>query len=58
MTELEIKMEGNSILIKAPLGAGIPSKTGKTLLVATTSGFVPVAGTDLKISLNIIRPRK
>ena len=53
---MEIKVEGNTLTITCPLGSGVPSSTGKTLVVATTNGFTPVDGTDIKVSLNVIKP--
>ena len=32
------------------------SKTGKSRMVGTTSGFIPVAGTQVKLSANAILP--
>jgi NAD(P)H-flavin reductase len=55
---MEIKKEGNNLTITCPLGSGVPSSTGKTLILATTNGFQPVPGTDLKVSLNVIKSRK
>lgn len=52
----------NVVVIRAKLTAGTPSASGKTLVVATTKGFVPVVaepgqavGSNLKVSLNIIK---
>lgn len=55
---MDIKVENNTLTITCPLGSGVPSSTGKSLVVATTNGFVAVAGSDLKVSLNVIKPRK
>ena len=55
---MEIKLDGNKLTITATIGSGVPSKTGKSLMMATTNGFVAVEGTDLKVSLNVIKPRK
>lgn len=54
---MEIKVEGNTLTIKATLDAGIPSKSGKTLVVATTNGFQKIAGTNYAVSLNVIKSR-
>ena len=56
--ELSIKIEGTELVIKATIGSGVPSSSGKTLVVATTNGFVPVADSNLRVSLNVIKPRK
>lgn len=55
---MDIKIEGSKLTITCTLGSGVPSSTGKTLVVATTNGFVPVEGTDIKVSLNVVKPRK
>ena len=55
---MDIKLEGNKLTITATLDSGTPSASGKTMVVATTNGFVAVAGTDIKVSLNVIKPRK
>ena len=55
---MEIKVEGNTLTITCPLGAGVPSSSGKTLVVATTNGFISVDNSDVKVSLNAIKPRK
>jgi len=57
-TGLSIKVEGNQLIITATIGSGVPSSSGKTLVVATTNGFVPVADSNLRVSLNVIKPRK
>jgi hypothetical protein len=38
----------------AALAAALPSSTGKSRVVATTSGFKPVAGSSVKVGLNVI----
>lgn len=55
---MDIKVQGNTLTITCPLGSGVPSSSGKTLIVATTNGFMPVEGSDLKVSLNVIKPKK
>lgn len=55
---MEIKVVGDKLTIICTIGSGVPSSSGKTLVVATTNGFVGVAGSDIKVSLNAIRPRK
>jgi hypothetical protein len=54
---VDIKVEGNVLTIKATLEAGTPSKSGKTMVVSTTSGFQKIAGTNLSVSLNVIKSR-
>lgn len=55
---IQITVNGDEVTIKVKLTAGTPSSTGKSLVVATSNGFVPVAGSDIKVSLNIIKPRR
>lgn len=55
---MDIKVTGDKLTITCTIGSGVPSSTGKTLVVATTNGFIAVAGSDLKVSLNVIKPRK
>ena len=55
---MEIKVEGDKLTITCTLGSGVPSSSGKTLVVATTNGFQAVTGTDIRVSLNVIKSRK
>ena len=54
---MEIKLTGNTLTITATISSGVPSKSGKSNIVATTNGFIPVEGSDIKVSLNVIKPR-
>ena len=55
---MDIKVEGDKLTITCTISSGVPSSTGKSLVVATTNGFVAVAGSDIRVSLNVIKPRK
>lgn len=55
---MDIKLEGDKLTITTIVASGVPSSTGKTLIVATTNGFIPVEGSDIKVSLNVIRPKR
>lgn len=55
---MEIKLIGDKLTITATIGSGVPSSSGKSLIVCTTNGFIPVADSDIKVSLNVIKPRK
>jgi len=55
---MEVTTDGKTMTIKVDLGKGILSSTGKSLVVATSNGFQGVQGTDLRISLNIIKPAR
>ena len=55
---MDIKVEGNTLTITCPLGGGVPSSSGKSLVVCSSNGFIPVPESDLRLSINIIKPRK
>lgn len=59
---MNIKFEKNEVVVRIPFQPGgtyAPSKSGKTMMVASTGGFVMVPGTDgLKLSLNLTLPNK
>ena len=55
---MDIKITGNTLPITCTIGSGVHSSSGKSLVVATTNGFVAVADSNLRVSLNIIKPRK
>jgi len=54
---IHAEVKDNKLVITADIEAGRPSKSGKTLIVATTNGFVPVADSNMSISLNVIKPK-
>ncbi len=54
---MNIKIVGNKLHIETELSAGTLSGSGKNLVVATTNGFVQVDGSNVKVSLNVIKPR-
>ena len=54
---MEFRVNGQTLTITCQLSPGTSSKSGKTLVVASTNGFVPVEGTNLKVSLNVVKPR-
>ena len=54
---MEIKVEGNNLVIKTPLSSGVPSRSRKTLVVASTNGFVDVVDSNIRVSLNVIKPK-
>jgi hypothetical protein len=56
--EISVKLneEKNTLTIVVPLGQGTPSRTGKSLILATTSGFIPTPeDAHIKLSLNVIK---
>lgn len=54
---MEVKVAGDKMTIVLDLGKGTRSKSGRSLVAATTNGFVDVPGTEYKLSLNVIKPR-
>lgn len=62
MRNVEAKVQGSKLVIEVDLNEkGEPSTTGKTLVIATTGGNIPVPGykdQTIKIGLNVTRPNK
>jgi len=54
---IAIKIEGNKLIITAPISSGTRSKSGKTLVVVSTGGFVAVPGSDIHVNLTAIKPK-
>jgi hypothetical protein len=50
-----IRVQDGFLEIRQKVGAGVPSKTGKSHIVVGTGGFKPIDGSNLNISLNVIR---
>ena len=59
MKNVEIHVEGNILMVKVDLSKEFgPSSSGKTIIIATTEGNVPIPGADdKKIGLNIYRKK-
>ncbi len=56
MKNIEMTVEGETLIIKVDLSKDFgPSKSGKTIIVASTEGNVPVLERDEKIGLNVYR---
>jgi hypothetical protein len=56
MKNVEMTVEGNILIIKVDLTKDFgPSKSGKTIMVASTEGNVDVPERDEKIGLNVYR---
>lgn len=51
-----ISVAGKKLDIKADLGDGKISSSGKNMTVVSTGGFVPVEGTPYKANLIVIKP--
>jgi hypothetical protein len=61
MENIEVKVDGDKLIITIPdvTNHGRPSSTGKTRLIATTAGSVPVDRPKikgLKVALNVTVP--
>ena len=55
---MEIKTDGKTLTLTTALTAGTPSKTGKTLVLASSGGFISVPGADgVKINVTVIKTR-
>lgn len=58
MKNAELKVDGNKLTITVDLSKDHgPSKSGKTIIIATSSGNKPIEGTDAVIGLNIYTKR-
>ena len=56
MKNIEMTVEGETLIIKVDLSKDFgPSKSGKTIIVASTEGHVTIPERDEKIGLNIYR---
>lgn len=56
MKNIEMSVEGEVLVIKVDLTKEFgPSKSGKTVIVASTEGNVSVPDRDEKIGLNVYR---
>lgn len=54
---MKLEVKNGNLVITCPINGGVPSKSGKSIVVATTNGFVEVPKSDLKVNLNAIKPR-
>jgi hypothetical protein len=56
MKNVEMTVEGETLIIKVDLARDFgPSKSGKTVIVASTEGNAPVPGRRERIGLNVYR---
>lgn len=57
MENITYKVTGNKLTIEIDLAKKIgPSKSGKTTLIATTGGNVPVGFKNVRMGLNLYEP--
>jgi hypothetical protein len=59
MKNVDMKVEGQDLVIRVDLSQSFgPSKSGKTIIIASTEGNVSVPGhEDIKVGLNIYKGR-
>ena len=58
MTNANLEVNGNILTITVDLSKSHgASKSGKSIIIATSGGNKPVPGSDAKIGLNIYTPR-
>lgn len=58
MKNADVKVEGNKLTITVDLSKDQgPSNSGKTIIIATSSGNKPIEGTDAIMGLNIYTKR-
>ena len=58
MKNVDMKVEGNILIIRVDLTKEFgASSSGKTTIVASTEGNVSVQDHDVKVGLNVYRPR-
>lgn len=58
MKNVEIQVEGNILTLRVDLSKEFgPSTSGKTTIVASTEGNVSVPDHEVKVGLNVYRPR-
>lgn len=58
MKNVEMKVDGEVLTIKIDLGKDYgPSRTGKTIIVASTEGNKKVDGREEVVGLNVYRKR-
>jgi hypothetical protein len=58
MKNVEMKVEGNILIIRVDLSKDFgPSSSGKTTIIASTEGNVPILDRDEKVGLNVYRKK-
>lgn len=58
MKNAELKVTGDKLVITVDLAKDFgPSNSGKTIIIATSSGNQKIEGTDAVLGLNIYRKR-
>jgi len=58
MKNVEMKVEGNILIIRVDLSKEFgPSSSGKTTIIASTEGNVPILDRAEKVGLNVYRKK-
>lgn len=58
MKNVEMKVEGNILILKVDLSKEFgPSSSGKTTIVASTEGNIPVPDREEKVGLNVYKKK-
>ncbi len=58
MKNVEMKVEGNILIIRVDLSKEFgQSSSGKTTIIASTEGNVPILDRDEKVGLNVYRKK-
>lgn len=58
MENVKMRVDGKKLVIEVDLSVqGTPSRTGKSVVIASSRGNAQVPGRDEKIGLNVYRPR-
>ncbi len=59
MVNITMVLEKNMLVLRINVkDTGTPSASGKSVVVASTRGNVPVPGTDLTLGLNLYRKKQ
>lgn len=59
MKNVKTTIEGSKLLIEVDLAQpGEVSKSGKSIVIASTEGNMPLGQDDIKIGLNVYKPKK
>jgi hypothetical protein len=60
MKNVEMRVEANILTIKVDLSKEVgPSSSGKTIIIASTEGNVPVDGAEeIKVGVNVYKKKK
>ena len=59
MKNVEMKLVDNKLIIEVDITQTHgESSSGKSITVASTEGNQPIEGTDIKIGLNVYKPKK